>query len=182
MGMGCGTSLHHYASIAAVAAACLALVGYSWGLTWDPRITAVTIGAARMRATEVQTEQRRRGIDVESGDDRTLTEVRRGWVWLRVHSPGLALPLLVTLALLTLTGVVDVPGWVNVLFFATVVPIGVVDIAHAMHCKAVANGTDLDEELQSINRVAQRAGQPILIAGVGLTLATVVIVVLSSLC
>ena len=69
-----------------------------------------------------------------------------------------------------------------VLWVATILPIGAIDMAHWEHCKSVVTGEVLDGEVQTLNRIARRAGPVLLPVGAAIALLGVAGAVLTSLC
>jgi hypothetical protein len=135
--MGCNSNLHHVPVLVAVAGGCIALVGWAAVLTWRAESTQLVKDVIRDRQTENKVERRKR--------------------W-----RGLVLSLLPFFLLLGLISLIHLPKTAYVMWVGTFVPIGAVDMAHWEHCKAIVTDKPVDPEIQTLNRLAQRAG-PILV-------------------
>ena len=155
--MGCDSDLHHVVVLVAVAGGCVALVGWASVLTWRAESTELIMDVIRHRETEDKVERRRRW---------------RGTVlWI--------LPILVLLGLIS---AIHLPKTAYVMWVATFVPIGAVDMAHWEHCKAQVTDKPLDQEVQTFNRVSRRAGPILIPVGVVLAILGIAVAVLASIC
>jgi hypothetical protein len=111
----------------------VALIGYAAVLTWRPGSTELVKSVIRHREDETEGESRKR--------------------W-----RGLIPFLLPVFVLLAIINAIHLPKAAFVLWAATFIPIGAVDMGHWEHCKAVVRGRPEDPEIATMNRVARRTG------------------------
>src|SRR6478672_7897917 len=107
---------------------CVALIGYAAVLTWRPGSTELVKSVIRHREDETEGESRKR--------------------W-----RGLIPFLLPVFVLLAIINAIHLPKAAFVLWAATFIPIGAVDMGHWEHCKAVVRGRPEDPEIATMNRV-----------------------------
>lgn len=83
---------------------------------------------------------------------------------------------------LGLISLIDLPKTAYVMWAATFIPVGAIDLGHWEHCKAMVTGKPLDGEVQSMNRLAQRGGPILLVIGTAIAILGVAVAVLASVC
>jgi hypothetical protein len=157
LGMGCVSSVYFWSVLVAVTGGCVALIGYAAVLTWRPGSTELVKSVIRHREDETEGESRKR--------------------W-----RGLILFLLPVFVLLAIINAIHLPKAAYVLWAATFIPIGAVDMGHWEHCKAVVRGRPEDPEIATMNRVARRTGPILIPLGLGVALLGIVSAVLTSIC
>jgi hypothetical protein len=84
--------------------------------------------------------------------------------------------------LVVLVSAIDLPMTVYVLAGATLIPIGAIDMCHYEHCKGAVTDKPVGEGIQTVNRLAQRAGPILISVGFLLALVGIVAAVLASIC
>ena len=155
--MGCGSDLHHVAVLVAVAGGCLALIGWASVLTWGVASTELVKDVIRGRETEDKAERHKR--------------------W-----RGMVLWMVPIFVLLGFINAIHLPKSAYVMWIVTFVPIGAVDMGHYEHCKAQIADKPLDQEVQTFNAVARRAGPVLIPVGVVSAILGVAVAVLATLC
>lgn len=95
---------------------------------------------------------------------------------------GLILFLLPVFVLLAIINAIHLPKAAYVLWAATFIPIGAVDMGHWEHYKAVVRGQPEDPEIATMNRVARRTGPILIPLGLVVALLGIVSAVLTSIC
>lgn len=154
--MGCGATFHP-AVLVAVGGGCLALIGYATVLTWGAESTEAVTHAIRAKEEETKSERR--------------TRWRGTVLWM--------LPVFVLIGIIS---AIHVPRTLYVMWVATFIPIGAIDMCHYEHCKGVVTDQPVDDEIQTVNRMAQRVGPILVPLGIVIAVVGIIGAVLASIC